>query len=268
MMPLRWIGGKARALPWLLPRLPHTESYIEPFGGSAVVLLNKRPCEQEVYNDLNSDVVHFFKTLRQDGNALQSACRNTAYAREEFEQALRREEGLTDLERARRFFVLVRMCSFGLQKQFGISIKVGGSLPRAYYSASKTLAQVADRLRRVQIESGDGIELATRYDSKDVLVYCDPPYLHGTRQSCNHYAHEMTDADHEAMAKKLAWMKSKVAVSGYDSPLYTRLFKGWYRHGPFATVTTVAAVVKHGKMRQQSEYLWTNYQIMNGTRVT
>lgn len=46
-----WYGGKFSHLDWLLPLLPETTHYCEPFGGSAAVLLNRKPSPVETYND-------------------------------------------------------------------------------------------------------------------------------------------------------------------------------------------------------------------------
>ena len=61
---LRWHGGKGKLAPKIVPLLPKHHSYIELFGGGGAVLLEKGPSEFEVYNDLNGDLVNFFRILR------------------------------------------------------------------------------------------------------------------------------------------------------------------------------------------------------------
>src|SRR5271155_2319124 len=60
-----WYGGKYSHLDWLLPLLPECHHYCEPFGGSAAVLLNRQPSPVETYNDLDNEVVNFFRVLRE-----------------------------------------------------------------------------------------------------------------------------------------------------------------------------------------------------------
>ncbi len=48
-----WYGGKFSHLGWLLPLLPQTKHYCEPFGGSGAVFLNRHPSPVETYNDLD-----------------------------------------------------------------------------------------------------------------------------------------------------------------------------------------------------------------------
>ena len=62
-----WYGGKFSHLDWLLPRLPKCHHYCEPFAGSAAVLLNRLPSPVETYNDLDGEVVNFFRVCRDQG---------------------------------------------------------------------------------------------------------------------------------------------------------------------------------------------------------
>jgi len=84
-----WYGGKYRHLNWLLPLLPYTHHYCEPFGGSASVLLNRKPSPVETYNDLDGEVVEFFRVLREERDALIEAISLTPYSRKEFVRAIK-----------------------------------------------------------------------------------------------------------------------------------------------------------------------------------
>src|SRR3954447_18076136 len=66
-----WYGGKFSHLEWLLPQLPVAHHYCEPFSGSAAVLLNRDPSPVETYNDVDGQVVNFFRTLRDHGPELE-----------------------------------------------------------------------------------------------------------------------------------------------------------------------------------------------------
>src|SRR5580692_8004016 len=104
-----WYGGKFSHLEWLLPLLPACHHYCEPFAGSAAVLLNRAPSPVETYNDLDGEVVNFFRTLRENPDEVIRRIGLTPFSREEFSIACEPHPvGLTDIERARRFFIRAR----------------------------------------------------------------------------------------------------------------------------------------------------------------
>ncbi|HEX9595436.1 MAG TPA: DNA adenine methylase, partial [Anaerolineales bacterium] len=111
-----WYGGKYNHLNWLLPLLPNCHHYCEPFAGSAAVLLNRAPSPVETYNDIDGEVVNFFKVLRDQKERLVQAIGLTPFSREEFYQAVtfRIANDASDLERARLFFVRARQARTGL----------------------------------------------------------------------------------------------------------------------------------------------------------
>jgi site-specific DNA-adenine methylase len=84
--PLAWIGGKCHLAPKLINLMPDHVCYCEPFGGAAHVLLQKQPSTNEVYNDINGEVVNFFMILRRDPDKLQQACSSLPYARALFDR--------------------------------------------------------------------------------------------------------------------------------------------------------------------------------------
>jgi DNA adenine methylase len=110
-----WYGGKFSHLEWLLPLLPKCQHYCEPFAGSAAVLLNRQPSPVETYNDIDGEVVNFFRVLRDQKDKLVEAIGLTPFSREEFFRALQANgDTWSDLERARRFFIRARQVRTGL----------------------------------------------------------------------------------------------------------------------------------------------------------
>src|SRR5205807_962099 len=110
-----WYGGKYSHLDWILPLLPPCHHYCEPFGGSAAVLLNRPPAAVETYNDLDGEVVNFFRILREQKDQLVEAIGLTPFSREEFFYACSTPDGpISNFERARRFFIRARQVRTGL----------------------------------------------------------------------------------------------------------------------------------------------------------
>lgn len=259
-----WYGGKYSHLDWLLPLLPMTTHFCEPFGGSAAVLINRAPAPVETYNDLDGEVVNFFRVLRDQKEALVEAIGLTPFSREEFELAIYgNREGISHLERARRFYIRARQVRTGLAQTAStgrwahclLTSRAGmaGAVSR-WLGSVEDLPAIAQRLLRVQIEHDNAINVITRYDSKETLFYCDPPYPHDARRDSKAYAHEMTDRQHRELADLLRQVQGKVALSGYHCALMDQLYGDWAR---------VEAPEKycHSVKTLRREVLWVNFEL-------
>jgi DNA adenine methylase len=264
MIAFGWYGGKYSHLDWLLPLLPKATHYCEPFGGSAAVLINRAPSPVETYNDVHGEVVNFFRVLREHGEELIKAIGLTPFSREEFERAISESPaGLSEIERARRFYILARQVRTGLAQKASsgrwahckLTSRAGmaGAVSR-WLGAVEDLPLISQRLLRVQIENAPAAEVIRRYDSEETLFYCDPPYPHGARTDVNAYAHEMTDDQHRELAEVLRRVKGKVALSGYHCELMEELYGDWRR------VESDERVI-HSVKKARTEVLWVNYEI-------
>lgn len=257
-----WYGGKFSHLDWLLPLLPSCHHFCEPFSGSAAVLLNRNPSPVETYNDLDGEVVNFFRVLRDHKDTLIEKIGLTPFSREEFRLACSNSAS-DPIERARRFYVRARQVRTGLAQKASVGrwanckntsrAGMSGVISR-WLGAVKALPDIADRLLRVQIENRPALELIKLYDSKGTLFYCDPPYIHSTRGDKNAYGHEMTDQHHRELAKVLNRVSGLVAISNYDCELMDELYPSpkWFKLiGPEKTI--------HSTKDKRREVLWTNY---------
>ena len=141
-----YYGGKYSHLSFVQPHLPYRAHYIEPFGGSMAVLLNRQPSGHEHYNDIDERVWNYFTALREETDALIRAVELTPYSRREFERCAA-DEG-DSVERARRFFVRVNQSVHGHQGNWSRRFaKERGFLSGGWYS--KTMDDTFERLRRV-----------------------------------------------------------------------------------------------------------------------
>lgn len=262
---LRYFGGKITLLDFLLPLLPYTRGYCEPFGGGASVLINREPSKVEIYNDINSDVVNFFRVLRDNPEELIRKIKYTPYSREEIIIAQQHTED--PVERARRFFVLceqsVVCCGIRKKKdiQSGIWKRKIGSVDNHPHSfdLAESLEKIAHRLLQVQIENKDALELIKEVNYHDFLIYCDPPYPSCARpKSVGTYFNEVDDEFHVQLAEILRDFKGLCAISSYDNPLYDELYNGWYKT---KAPPKIGAYYNNGTIvkKLQQEVLWTNY---------
>lgn len=231
--------------------MPQHEVYLELFSGSAGVLLNKTRCHIETLNDIDGDIVNFFMVLRDYPEELRRAIDLTPFAREEYQNAF--EETTDPVERARRYCVKCWQ-GFGNSQLYHNGFKSGQQSkspnPAAAWAELPVVIQeAANRLKGVQIESLPAIEILKRYDTSDVFVYADPPYLPGIRKS-HLYKHEMDYADHEKLLEALKEHPGPVMISGYDSDLYNSALSGWRK--AYKNTTAECGI-------KRVEVLWMNY---------
>lgn len=257
-----WYGGKYSHLDWLLPLLPETTHFCEPFGGSAAVLINREPSPVETYNDIDGEVVNFFRTLREQKETLVEAIGLTPFSREEFEIAIYGpHEGIDRVERARRFYIRARQVRTGLAQTASTGrwahclltsrARMAGAVSR-WLGSVEDLPLIAQRLLRVQIEHDNAIAVIRRYDSEETLFYCDPPYPLSSRGG-NAYGYELSDNQHRELADVLRNVKGKVALSGYHCDLMDELYHDW---------VSIEAPEKycHSVKTLRREVLWVNFE--------
>ena len=239
--------------------MPYTEIYLEPYGGSAAVLLNREQSPVEIYNDLNGSVVNFFRTLRTDKDELQDELRLSLYSREEWVKAKefleQPKEILTEqhIEWARCFFLIIRQ-SF-MSTHYGGWV-LGDTKVKAWLGGIENLDRVFLRMRTVQVDNMDALDLIKKFDRPEVFQYQDPPYLLSTRNDQHGYEYEVDEEHHRKLADFNLQAKCKVAISGYGSALYTELYEDndWTRVDADYTIGGMAE--GQGK---RTESLWCNY---------
>ncbi len=258
-----WYGGKFSHLDWLLPLLPECHHYCEPFAGSGAVLLNRVPSPVETYNDIDGEVVNFFRVLRDQHEELIRAIALTPFSREEYYRAIHTTNGVSDVERARGFYIKARQTRTGLAQTASLGrwanckntsrSGMSGVVSR-WLGGVGALDDIAQRLMRVQIENRPAVDVIRLYDSPKTLFYCDPPYLHATRGDAKAYGFEMDEGQHREFAEVVNACSGMVAVSGYEHPLMDKLFEPgrWFK-------TLGARKTIHSTKGTRQEVLWTNY---------
>jgi len=259
----------------LLPLFPSHKIYVEPFGGGASLLMGKEPSSVEVYNDLDSGLVDFFRVLRNKDQFAEfhQQVSLIPYAREEYDYCRKAWRETKDpVSRAVAWFVVARMAfsgDFGAGWSSTVSRSVRG-MPRSvsdWLTAIDRLPEVAERLLRVQIEQSDFRKILDRYDTPNTFFYCDPPYIHATR-SAGKYAHELDDNDHQDLVDLLLTRRAKIMLSGYDHPIYQRLSDHGWRKVQWETAcyaagrTRVSGLQGKGsalEKQKRTETVWMNY---------
>lgn len=259
---MRYPGGKARIAEWVVAHLPPHDIYVEPFCGAASVLFAKERCQVEVINDLDERVVNLFRVIREQPEQLARAVAMTPYSRREYEISDAEIPADSDVEAARRFLVRVWMAHAGRMGgkpgwRCGLAGSVTthrGAISKVWTGVPDRILAVVDRLKDVMIECRPALQIIDAWRRPEALLYCDPPYVWATRErrgigENGHYAHEMTDQDHEQLLDALVAHPGPVVLSGYRSPAYDERLVGWRR----ADLSTLAY-----RNSKRVESLWLN----------
>ena len=241
---LRYPGAKWRIADFILQYMPQHHSYLEPFFGSGAVLFRKAPAPIETVNDINNDVVNLFRVVQTKAAVLAEAIAGLPYARQVYEDSLQSDPEASDVERAARFLTLVWQ-SYGTRADgmnCGWKKDVAGReaayAVRNWNRLPSWIIAAQARLKQVQIEHKDALQLIRQFNHPKVLVYCDPPYMLSTRSCKSSYRHEMDDATHEELLDVLNRHRGVAMLSGYANELYEAKLQGWARYDVDMVITS------------------------------
>ena len=227
---LKYHGGKGYLAKKIIDSLPPHTHYCEPYFGSGKVLFRK-PFEgvSEVVNDIDGDLVNFWKVLQSVAyfDQFVRLVNCIPFSQEEFE--ISQAESSDRVRRAASFFVRNRQSRQALGKSYATPTKRTrrgmNENVSAYLKAVDGLFETHQRLRRVEITCIPAVDLIRERDHKNCFHYCDPTYVHDVRVSVDSYKFEMTIEQHEELLKTLAAVKGNFILSGYSHPLYEQFAK-------------------------------------------
>ena len=257
-----YFGAKTRLASRIVQLLPAHRSYIEPFAGSMAVLMAKpRATGIEVANDIDQDVMTFWRVLRDQPDELGRVCALTPHSRAEYAASWPLPPGLPDLERARRVWVKLSQSRGGQLTNTGWRYRTraqGAAIPSIMASYVERFGRAVERLCGVTLECRPALEVIDAYGREPGnLLYVDPPYLGQTRMR-HAYQHEMqNEEEHRALVEALHRCQATVVLSGYPSALYDELYPGWAT-AEFVAYTGRGAASTGSNRR--TEVLWCNRQ--------
>lgn len=215
-----WIGGKKLLRNEIIKRFPsNIGRYIEVCGGAAWVLFHKeRHAEIEIYNDANGDLVNLFRCIKHHYLEMQRELSFVLNSRETFEEfkSQYNVKGMTDIQRAARFFLL-------LKTSYGSNGRSYGCVKKDISVMSEYLTQIHNRLASVIIENKDFEDLMKVYDKPDALSYFDPPYY----KTEKYYQAEFSKEDHLRLKEVLCALKGRFLLSYNDCEFIRNLYSNF-----------------------------------------
>ncbi|GLB24199.1 DNA methyltransferase [Lacrimispora xylanolytica] len=218
---ISWIGGKKLLRKKVLEQFPDPESYnryIEVFGGAGWVLFSRdKHAPMEVFNDVNGELINLYRVVKYHPEALQKELEWLLMSREQFFDELNRNtRGLTDIQRAARFFCIIK-------ESFGADCRSFGVRSRDMKKTVDYLKEVSDRLNRVVVENHDFEQLIKTYDRPEALFYLDPPYYEAEK----YYPDRFNPEDHKRLRDCLGNIKGKFVLSYNDCQQIRELYEGF-----------------------------------------
>ncbi len=218
--PFPYVGGKNRLAKKIISLLPEHTTYVEPFAGGAQVFFHKQPSRVEVLNDLNEEIVNFFRVCQSHYEELIRCLRFTVASRRLHELLSNTPaQILTDIQRAARFFYLQKNSFGGLVVRRNFHYSVGARPNFRPERIPELLVKTHQRLQAVQIECLAFQDVIRKYDRPATFFYLDPPYW--DREL---YKFNLKEEDFVDLEKLLRHVKGKFMLSLNDVPEVRKLF--------------------------------------------
>lgn len=252
--PITYYGGKQTLIKYLLPLIPQHRMYCEPFFGGGAVFFAKRKSDVEVINDINGEVINFYRVIKTKFSELQKEIQSTLHSRELYKKAMeiyKNPEKYSDVKRAWALWTATNQGFAGLIGSWGF----GKDDSKEAALANKRDAFTKDyeqRLTKVQVESNNAIKVINRCDDKETFIYADPPYI-GSDQG--HYK-GYTESDYRELLDTLAKVKGKFLLSSYPSKILTEYINKY--KWKVQRITKSVAVTKHTD-KLKTEMIVMNY---------
>lgn len=253
-----YFGGKFYLVNKLVSLFPQHKMYVEPFCGSAVILLNKKPSFVEVINDKDDDIINLFNVVKYKMEEFYEQFRYTFTARTTFYRLADTDPSkLTDVERAFRFFYLQKHAINGIPKRRNFKTSRQSKQGITYKKLKCVLNVIYERIKDVKIENTDYKEIFRCYDAHNNFFYLDPPYQENTSSGRKReYAHNFNIDDFRDLKRCCLDMKGKFLMSINNTPFIRKLFKDF-------NITTIAHTwgtkSRVGSNNSVEELLVSNY---------
>lgn len=221
--PLSYVGGKNRLASRIISLTPEHKTFVEPFGGGAQVLFRKSPSEVEVLNDIDGELVNFYRVCQAHHEELLKQLRFMLLSREWYERLRNTApDGLTDIQRAARYFFLQKSSFGGMVARQSFATHITKHPSFTPKRIPQIIQTAYERLQTVLIERLPFERLIEKYDRPETFFYLDPPYY-----GVSLYRFNFSAEDFKRLAGCLAALKGKFLLSINDHPEIRKLFSNF-----------------------------------------
>jgi DNA adenine methylase len=249
--PLSYIGGKHALAKRIIELFPKHTTYVEAFAGGAQVFFAKPPSKVEVLNDLDGEIVNFFRICQSHYEELLRYLRFTLVSRKYFDLVRATDPAtLTDIQRAARHLYLLKNSFASLVRHpvyHWHVIQPPGFNPERL---PELIESTHKRLERVQIDCLPYEAILRNYDRPSTLFFLDPPYF-GRKL----YNFNFEEADFRKLAERLSDLKGKLILTLNDVPEVRDIFRRFH----IRCVELAYTAQKHAGRRYREVFI-TNFK--------
>lgn len=247
-----YMGNKTAIAEFVIRHIPPHRTYIEPFGGTMAILLNKAQSEFEIYNDYNKNLSNLFEIIRTRKDEfvrnVQDLPINEVIYDKFYDQIW--VEG-DELESAVRYFYIMKLCYMG-KFTGGFVLDLKNNFVRSIEESVRDIEAIHRRIKSVLVLNRDYKDLITKYGQKeDVFINLDPPYV-DSETYYQKLAGAFTEAEHIKLRDMLAKCKCRWMLSYEKSDLVSDLYQD------FKILST--SKYRQSKYTMSEEVLVVNYQ--------
>lgn len=259
--PLTYFGGKQKLAGNILPLIPKHNLYCEPFVGGGAIFFSKEPSRAEVINDIDGNLINFYKVMKNNFGKLKKEIQSTLYSRQYHQEAkivLGYPQMFNEIKRAWAVWTLLHQgYSSIMNGPWGYERKNDTAVTRFHRKKINFTKEYAERLEKVQIECRDAVEVIKSRDSKESFFYCDPPYFNSNQK----YVINYTENDFEKLLECLSKIKGKFLLSSYPSEILSKYIKKNKWHSKKIDKALCLASNPNVKKQRKTEVLTGNYEI-------
>jgi len=224
--PLRYPGGKSKAIKFIVPLIPDFDEYREPFvgGGSVFIYLKQKyPNRKYWINDIYENLYLFWEQTQTNienlAEQIQHWKDNFSNGEELYRYLLDNIYNFDNLKKAAAFFVFNRITFSGTTESGGFSNAAFNK--RFTQSSIERVKALSNILNNTKITNYD-YQKVLEAEGENVFIFLDPPYYSSTKSALygkNGNLHKIFD--HERFAKILKQTNHKWLIT-YDDSEYIR----------------------------------------------
>lgn len=254
--PISYYGGKQTMLKHIIPLIPEHSIYTESYCGGAAVLFAKDTVPCEVINDLNSEIINFYRMAQVYYPELKAEIDQTLHSREWHDHAqyiYNHPHFFTPAQRACAFWFLTKT-SYASKLNGTFGFDFGGVMVKKLCNAKDAFTEdLCKRLEHVTIECQDALSVIKRYDKPNAFPFVDPPYV-GT--DCGHYEGMFNEQSLTELLVLLSQLQGKFMLTMFPND-HIKAYSDRYNWSIHVYERTISAWMTN--RRKQEEWIICNY---------